>query len=147
MSEEIYELREHILAQNYDAALALVDEMEEMSLNDIKRKIRAYMRVLLAHRIKQAAEARTTRSWSNSMTTALENIADINKRDKAGGFYLNHDGLAAALRKIYPAALRWAAQEAFEGIHTDEQIAARIDREAILDAALADIIEAQREDS
>jgi hypothetical protein len=70
-----------------------------------------------------------------------------NKRHQARGFYLNNDDLASALRDIYPAALRWAAQEAFEGIYSEEQMAEMIHRDTILDTALADIVEAQRQSS
>lgn len=147
MSEELFELRQAIEAGDTTQALALLDEMDEMSRDDKINKVLSFMEMLLKHRIKQAAEKRSTRSWEKSVKHAVGRIARTNKRRKAGGYYLEDDALALALAEAYPSALEDAADEAFEGIYTDEQIAAMVDRDTLLDAALADIIETQREDS
>jgi hypothetical protein len=47
--EELWELRGYIEAGNTAAALALLDEMEEMSRDDKAQKIKSFMRVLLTH--------------------------------------------------------------------------------------------------
>ena len=137
--EELDELRQAIEVGDYDQALTILDELDAMSRDDRITKVMSYMRVLLVHLIKQAAEQRSTRSWEDSIAEALERIVMVNKRRKAGGDYLDEDTLAEALAETYPSALRRAAREAFEGIYTVEQLAAIVDREALFKAALQKI--------
>jgi hypothetical protein len=134
--EELDELRQAIEAGDYDQALAILDELDAISRDDKITKMMSYMRVLLVHLIKQVAEQRSTRSWEDSITESLDRIVILNKRRKAGGYYLDDATLAEALAETYPGALRQAAREAFEGIYTAEQLTAMIDREALLKDAL-----------
>ncbi len=53
MLDELDELREAIKSGDYSQALALIDELDEMSRDDKINKIGSYMRVLLIHLIKQ----------------------------------------------------------------------------------------------
>lgn len=92
--DELKELREAIKAGDYSQALAIIDELDEMSRSDKINKIHSYMRVLLIHMIKASAEQRLTKSWRTSIDLSLRQIARTNKRGKAGGHYLNEDGLA-----------------------------------------------------
>src|SRR5262245_9800544 len=137
--EELDELRQAIEAGDYDQALAILDELDAMSRDDKITKVMSYMRVLLIHLVKQAAEQRSTRSWEDSIAEALDRIVMLNKRRKSGGYYLDETILVEALAETYPSALRRAAREAFEGMHTMEQLAAMVDREALLKAALQQI--------
>ena len=50
--EELCELRRYIEMGDTAAALALLDEMDEMSKDDKIQKIASFMRVLLVHMIK-----------------------------------------------------------------------------------------------
>ncbi len=65
--EELTMLRQYIEGHNYQEALLLIEEMEEMSKEDKLNKIYSYGVILLLHLIKQAAEKRTTRSWDFSI--------------------------------------------------------------------------------
>jgi hypothetical protein len=141
--EEIWELRRALEAGDLQTALAIVDEMEEMSRDDKVQKIASYMRVLLVHKIKQAVEGRSTKSWEVSIRHALRQIASVNKRRKAGGRYLNDDDLSILLAEVYEAALDWASLEAHEGIYSAEALLSMHDREAVLTSAYAEIQEAQ----
>ena len=143
MLEELDELRQAIESGDYRQALALIDEMDEMSRDDKINKVMSYMRVLLVHLIKQTAEKRSTRSWENSINEALFSIATSNKRRKSGGHYLNDDELMEALVEIYPRALTWAAREAFAGVYTPDQMASMVDRDELLESALQQIKQAQ----
>lgn len=136
MLDELDELRQAVQSGNYQHALALIDEMDEMSRDDKITKIESYMRVLLIHLIKQQAEDRVTRSWQASMDEAVERIQAINKRRRAGGYYLDEDALAEALCAMWPSALRWAALEAFEGMYSADQLAAMVQRDDLLESAL-----------
>lgn len=141
--DEIWELRQALEAGDMQTALAIVDEMEEMSRDDKVQKIASYMRVLLVHKIKQAVEDRTTKSWDVSIRHALRQIASVNKRRKAGGRYLNDDDLSALLAEVYDAALDWASLEAYEGIYSAEALLSMHDREAVLATAYTEIQEGQ----
>ncbi len=114
--EELLELRQHIEQGHYPEALNLIGELEEMSREDKLNKIGSFIEILLLHLIKQLAEQRTTRSWDISIKNALDNIEDVNKRRKAGGYYLSPSELAETIEAHYIRALRRASLEAFEGI-------------------------------
>ncbi len=142
--EELWELRQALEAGDMRAALAIVDEMDEMSRDDKIQKITSYMRVLLVHKIKQAVEDRSTKSWEVSIRHALRQIALVNKRREAGGRYLNDDDLAAFLTEVYESALDWASLEAHEGVYSTEELATMHDRKTVLADTWAMIQEAQQ---
>jgi hypothetical protein len=137
--EELWELRRHIEVGDYDAALALLDEMEAMSRDDKITRIESFMQVLLLHLIKQAVERRTTKSWDVSILNACDQILRLNKRRKAGGWYLSDHELYEALEEVYDTALRRASLEACEGIYTTEQLAAMHERHQVLHDAWAKV--------
>jgi predicted house-cleaning noncanonical NTP pyrophosphatase (MazG superfamily) len=137
--EEFNELRQHIESGRYQDALALLDEMEEMSRDDKINKISSLMEVLLIHLIKQAAEKRTTRSWDVTIRNSLRQIVRTNRRRKAGGSYLTDEELLETLEGAYESALDNASLEAFEGKHTTEEIASMINRSDIIQLALEKI--------
>lgn len=134
--EELYELRKYLESGRYDDALLLLDEMEEMSRDDKINKLSSFMEILLIHLIKQAAEQRTTRSWEVSIRNSVRHIVKINKRRRAGGWYLTDAELSLAMQDAYESALDSASLEIFEGQYTAEEIDARVDRTAVMDAAL-----------
>lgn len=68
--EELLDLRHYLEAGDYQAALQVLDELDEMSLKDTIYKIQSFMEILLIHIVKQHAEQRTTRSWDVSIRMA-----------------------------------------------------------------------------
>lgn len=114
--EELLELKEYILRRDYDAALALIEELEEMSKKDIINNIRSYAVVLLLHLIKQELEERTTKSWNISIANLVLEIQSLNRRRKAKGNYLDLEELQEVLQDAWPQAVNLASKEAFEGI-------------------------------
>jgi hypothetical protein len=68
--EELIELRQYIEAHDYDKALELVADLEEMSKEDKLNKIYNYGVVLLVRLIKQQKAQRSTRSWEFSIYNA-----------------------------------------------------------------------------
>lgn len=137
--EELWELRRYVEAGDVAAALALLDEMDEMSKDDKIQKIASFMRVLLMHLIKQAVEHRTTKSWDVSIRHAVRQIASVNTRRKAGGWYLNEEELHALLVEVYESALDWASLEAHEGIYSASELAAMHEQSQLLAEAFAHI--------
>ena len=114
--EELLELKEYILRRDYDAALALIEELEEMSKKDIINNIRSYAVVLLLHLIKQELEEITTKSWNISIANSVLEIQSLNRRRKAKGNYLDLEELQEVLQDAWPQAVNLASKEAFEGI-------------------------------
>ena len=112
---ELEELRHRIENKDYKGALAIVAELEEMSVEDKLNKIYSYMVILLIHLIKQEAEARTTSSWDRSIYNSVKYINKTNKRRRSGGYYADEETLAEIIDEAYDHALKEASYEAFEG--------------------------------
>ncbi len=139
--EELLELRTLLMEGNISDALLLVEEMTEMSKDDKLNKIFSFSIILLMHLIKQQAEKHSTRSWDVSIRNTVRQIQRSNKRRKAGGNYLSSAELSETLTDAYRSALDAAALEAFGGKYEALEIAAMIDRHAIIDQAIALILE------
>jgi Domain of unknown function DUF29 len=129
--DELLELRAHIEQGRYAEALALIGEMEEMSRDDKINKIEGFLHILLVHLIKQHAEQRSTRSWEVSIKNAADGVNRVNRRRRAGGYYFTRDELRESIDEIYPASLRQASLEAFEGRYDDSELATKIDEHKI----------------
>jgi len=134
--EELFELRACIEEGRYTDAIVLLGEMEEMSRDDKINNIGSFLEILLLNLIKQYAEKRTTRSWEASIFNSVHQINKINRRRKSGGYYLTAEEIREAIEESYPAALKHAALEAFEGILDDAELAGKVDEAQIKEDAL-----------
>jgi len=138
--EELLELKDLLLKGDVPAAMAIVEELEEMSRDDKISTISSYAVILLLHLIKQQVENRSTASWEVSIRNSVRAIQKKNKRRKAGGYYLTLEELYIALEEAYPDAIDYASLEVVEGIYKPEALAETIDREVILDRAMSLIL-------
>ena len=138
--EELLMLKGLLLRGDVPAALAVVEELEEMSRKDIIKTIRSYAVILLLHLIKQQAENRTTRSWEVSIRNCVREIQRENKRRKAGGNYLNSEELLETLEEAYLNAIDEASLELEEGRYLPEELEQIVNREDVLDRAMALIL-------
>ncbi len=125
--EEILELKSYLLKKDYDAALSIVEEMEEMSRDDKINKIESFLEILLIHLITQEVEKRSTRSWEVSIKNAVDNVNRTNKRRKAGGSYLTDTELFEALEEAFRFAVRRASLEALEGRFAEQELLEKFD--------------------
>lgn len=135
--EELLELRTLLIGGNISDALLLVEEMTEMSKDDKLNKIYSFAKVLLLHLIKQQAENRTTRSWDLSIKNAVREIQRTNQRRKARGNYCEPSELRDTLEDAYDIALDAAAAEAFEGKYESSKLGEMVDRDRIIQEAIA----------
>jgi hypothetical protein len=135
--EELLLLRKFLEEKNYDKALEIVGELEEISKEDKLNKIYSYGVILLLHLIKQEVEQRTTRSWEFSIYNASKEIKRVNKRRKSGGYYANEEELKEILTDAFDTAIKKAAIEAVEGLYTDEELRQKVDRDKIQTQALS----------
>ncbi|MEA5618311.1 DUF29 family protein [Cronbergia sp. UHCC 0137] len=134
--EEILTLKNLLLQGDFQGALTIVEELEEMSRNDIIKTIRSYAVVLLLHLIKQKAENRTTRSWEVSIRNSVLEIQRENKRRKAGGYYLTKEELLETLEEAYLNAIGEASLEVEEGRYEPKELEKLVNREEIIYHAL-----------
>lgn len=133
--EEIFELKRLIQQQDYQGALLLVEEMEEMGRKAIIDKIYSYIVILLLHLIKQTAEKRTTKSWNVSIRNSCRQIERVNKRRKAGAYYLQKLEIKQIIEEAFDNAIDNASLEAFEGTYSSEELLELIDSQQIIDRA------------
>lgn len=138
--EELLELKHLLLKGDIQGSLAIVEELEEMSKNDIINNIISYAVILLLHLIKQQVEKRTTRSWDVSIRNSVLKIQGLNKRRKAGGVYLAPEELRLALEEAYAQAINEASLEVKEGRYEPTELEQLVNREEILHRALALIV-------
>ena len=134
--EELVILRQLIENKQYDKALEIVDELEEMSKEDKLNKIYSYAVILLLHLIKQEVEKRSTRSWEFSIYNASKEIKRVNKRRKSGGYYADEAELREILTDAFETALKKAALEVMEGIYTDRELQEKVEEDVIKNKAL-----------
>lgn len=133
--EELLELRRCIEAKNYDQALEIVGELEEMSKEDKLNKIYSYAVILLIHLIKQEVENRTTRSWDVSIRNAVREINRVNKRRKSGGYYATEAELIEIFNEAMPSAIDRASLEVQEGLYESKDLVLLFDGQMILNRA------------
>ncbi|WP_413171638.1 DUF29 family protein [Anabaena azotica] len=135
--EELLELQQLLINGNIPGALLLVEEMTEMSKDDKLNKIFSFGIILLLHLIKQSAEKHSTKSWEISIFNSVKQIQRTNKRRKTGGTYLTLAELQETLEDAYQSALNQAALEAFAGKYDEEAVAKMVNKEMILEQAIA----------
>ncbi|MFN5727746.1 MAG: DUF29 family protein [Pseudanabaena sp.] len=135
--EELLELKRFLLSGNISDALLLVEEMTEMSKDDKITKIYSFAKILLMHLIKQRAENRTTRSWDLSIKNSVREIQRTNQRRKAKGNYCEPSELRETIEEAYDIALDAAAGEAFEGKYESAELGVMVDRDRIIQEAIA----------
>ena len=138
--EELFTLKALLLKGDIRGALAIVEELEEMSRDDKINAISSYAVILLLHLIKQQVENRTTRSWEVSIRNSILEIQKKNKRRRAGGVYLQPEELRLALEEAYPPALNEASLEVEEGRYEPEELEQLVNRENILNQAMVLIL-------
>jgi len=138
--EELLTLKDLLLQGNIQAALLIVEELEEMSRNDIIKTIRSYAVILLLHLIKQQAENRTTRSWEVWIRNSIREIQRENKRRKAGGYYLTQEELRETLEEAYLNAIDEASLEVENGRYEVQELEKLVNAEEIINSALSLIL-------
>jgi len=138
--EELLSLKDLLVKGDVEGALIIVEELTEMSRNDIIKTIRSYAVILLLHLIKQQAENRTARSWEVSIRNSVREIQRENKRRKAGGYYLTPEELLEILAEAYLNAIDQATLEVEEGRYELEKLDKLVNREEIINRALTLIL-------
>ncbi|MBC6432977.1 DUF29 domain-containing protein [Nostoc sp. HG1] len=137
--EELLTLKDLLVKGDVQGALIIVEELTEMSRNDIIKTIRSYAVILLLHLIKQQAENRTTRSWEVSIRNSVREIQRENQYHKAGGYYLTPEELLEILAEAYLNAIDEASLEV-EGCYEVQELEKLVNQEEIINRALVLIL-------
>jgi Domain of unknown function DUF29 len=138
--EELLSLKDLLVKGDVQGALIIVEELAEMSRNNIIKTIRSYGVILLLYLIKQQAENRTTRSWEVSIRNSVREIQRENKRRKAGGYYLTPEELLETLAEAHLNAIDQATLEVEEGRYEAQELEKLVNREEIINRALGLIL-------
>ncbi len=139
MMEELLTLKDLLVKGDVQGALIIVEELEEMSRNDIIKTIRSYA-VILLHLIKQQGENRTTRSWEVSIRNSVREIQRENKRRKARDYYLTPEELLEILAEAYLNAIDEASLEVEEGRYEAQELEKLVNQEEMINRALVLIL-------
>ncbi|NJK58287.1 MAG: hypothetical protein HC939_21070 [Pleurocapsa sp. SU_5_0] len=75
--------------------------------------------------------------WHRSIPNSVKGINKTNKRRKSGGYYAKPEAIATMFEETFDDAMEEATYEAFEGKLSIEELAAKLDRQQIIDRAIA----------
>ncbi|WP_017652029.1 DUF29 family protein [Fortiea contorta] len=135
--EELLNLKDLLVKGDVQGALIIVEELTEMSRNDIIKTIRSYAVIMLLHLIKQQAENRTTRSWEVSIRNSVREIQRENKRRQFGDYYLTRAELWEVLEEAYLNAIDEASLEVEEGRYEPEELEKLVNSQDIINRGMA----------
>lgn len=113
--EEILELKDCLLNQQYDRAFAIVEDLEAMGRQDKINNLESFLVILLIHLIKIQVEGRVTRSWRNSISNSLLLIQKRNKLGKKS-HYIRPGKWDEHILNCQLEAILGAAKQVFEGM-------------------------------
>lgn len=133
MTQELIDLRASILEGRYGDALAIVDELEGMSKKEILRKIKAFLKILLIHLMKNQIEQRLTSSWAVSIRNAILEIYDLNLKENKTSYYINSDEWESLIEEeVIEKAIADASEEVMNGQFTRSQLSEMLDKEQLM---------------
>ena len=117
--EEILELKDCLLNQQYDRAFAIVEDLEAMGRQDKINNLESFLVILLIHLIKIQVEGRVSRSWKNSIINSLLAIQKRNKLGKKSHF-IKENNWSEHISNCQFEAVLGAVKEVFEGMDYQE---------------------------
>ena len=131
MTQELIDLRASILAGRYEDALAIVDELEWMSKEQILQNIESFLVRLLVHLIKNQVEQRLTNSWAASIRDSMIKIKRLNIKANKTSYYIKQDEWNSYLEDAFKDAIYQASVEVANGSYKPRQLQTIIDKDQI----------------
>ena len=135
MVQELIDLRQSILEERYQDALAIIDELEGMGKQAILRNIETYLVRLLIHLLKNQIEKRLTNSWAASITDSIRQIKKLNLKDNKKSHYIKEDEWSEYLEEAIEVAIVEASIEVSGGMYNPIQLAEMINNQQIINLA------------
>lgn len=114
MTQELLELRSLLESGRYPEALAMVDELEDMSKQAILRNIESFLVRLMIHLIQYQVENQLTRSWLASITDCIIQISKLNLKGNQSSYYISQGEWQSFLEDAIEEALLPASFEIFK---------------------------------
>lgn len=113
--EEILELKDYLVNQQYDHAFAIVEKLEAMGRQDKINNLESLLVILLIHLIKIQVGNRITRSWKNSVISSL---LAIKKRNRLNNkyYYIELQQWHKYISACQCEAILVASRDVLEGI-------------------------------
>jgi hypothetical protein len=108
-----------------------------MDILDKNKEISNCSIILLVHLILQTAEKRTIHPWGLSIFNSVEEIQRIERELRLNGHNLTKPQLMEILESAYDVAIKNAVTEAWGGIYTADRLAGMVDRQEIIQEAIA----------
>ncbi len=128
MVQELVDLKQSILEERYEDALAIIDELEGMSKQSILRNLESFLVRMLIHLIKNQIEKRLTNSWISSISDSLVQIQKLNLKDNKKSYYIQPEAWQTYIEEAIERAIRPASSEIFDGNLKPFQVAQQIDK-------------------
>ncbi|NEO06622.1 MAG: DUF29 family protein [Moorea sp. SIO1F2] len=128
MSQELIDLRISILEGRYADALAIVDELEQMTKRATVHQIESYLNKALINLIKNQVEERLTNSWAASIRDFIREIQKLNLKDNQKSYTINADQWQSLIDNELEAAISTASVEVLNGAYTPAQLSKLLDR-------------------
>ena len=127
--EEIIELKQSIISQDWEKSLAIIEELEAMGRQYKINNLQSLLVILLINLIKIQVEQRVTKSWRNSI---INSLLEIQKRNHLceKSHYIKQNNWTESFDEALPRDLIKASQEIFNGIDLDDLIDS-LDREML----------------
>lgn len=136
MTQELMDLKTSILEGRYDDALFIIDELEGMSKQAILRNIKAFVKILLIHLIKNQVEQRLTGSWASSIRNSVQEIQDFNLKGNKNSYYINNYEWEDFIESVIMAAIADASEEVLNGIYNEIELAEIIDQNQLMQTTI-----------
>ena len=136
MTQELSDLRFSIVEGRYDDAIAIIDDLEEMSKKAILRNIMSFLIRLIIHLIKNQIESRLTNSWIASISNSVIEIQELNRKDNKKSVYIKSDEWLPYLEEAIERAIRPASVEVMDGKLKPSQVSEQINRDELIDITL-----------
>lgn len=135
MIQELIDLKKSIIQGRYDDALAIVDEWELMSKEQILQKIESFLVRLLVHLIKNQVEGRLTNFSAASIRDSVLKIQRLNLKANKTSYYIDVDGWDGDLENAFKDAIFEASVEVKKGIYKPNQLYEVTDKVLVVDGA------------
>lgn len=135
MTQELIDLRTSILEGRYGDALAIVDELESISKKEIIRKIKAFLKILLIHLLKNQVEQRLTNSWAASIRNSILEIQELNIKENKTSYYVNSEEWEELIEEVIEKAIADASEEIINGKYTRSQLSEMLDKPQLIQIA------------
>jgi hypothetical protein len=130
--QELDDLREHITAGRTEAALDLIQELDDMSRKTVLLNIESYLARALMHLIKMDVEKKLTSSWRASIEESLVRIYKLNRMNNRTAHYIRMHEWELYCEEAFDEAVLAAKAEVHEGKYGVTELETLVNKERLM---------------